>query len=180
MTSAMTEPIRIIVAAVAADFPRLGRLEAAGDAQFPAGRLPGEPGSDNVPVEELEAGLADGLLWIAVASGRRMAEDRADGFGLCVRRGGHLHLRQLVVEPSLQRRGIGTSFLERVFAEAADRGCSAATLTTFADIPWNGPYYGKYGFRPMGPDELTRDLREDLEAERNAGMRERIAMIRSI
>ncbi|MBN1610110.1 MAG: GNAT family N-acetyltransferase [Polyangiaceae bacterium] len=174
----------LIVAADAADFPRLASLEAAGDAQFPPGRLPGEPGSDNVPVEELEAGLADGLLWIAVAGDdvRRpdAAASRADGFALCIRRGDHLHLRQLVVEPSLQRRGIGTSFLRRVLAEASGRGCSAVTLTTFSDIPWNGPYYRKHGFRPLGPDELTKELREDLEAERSAGMRERIAMIRLI
>lgn len=173
----------IIVLADAADYPRLGRIEAAGDAQFPPGRFPGEPGSDNVPLEELEAGRADGLLWIAVANdgGRGTdAAERADGFALCIVRRDHLHLRQLVVEPTQQRRGIGTSFLERVLDEAADKGCSAVTLTTFSDIPWNGPYYQKQGFRPMESSELTPELREDLEAERNAGMRKRIAMIRPI
>lgn len=179
----MTPPSHIIIGADTADFPRLAQLEAAGDAQFPPGRLPGEPGSDNVPVAELEAGRADGLLWIAVANDGSRGTDaalRADGFALCVRRGRHLHLRQLVVEPSLQRRGIGTSFIERVLAEAADRGCSAVTLTTFSDISWNGPYYRQQGFRPMEWNELSMELRQNLEAEREAGMRERIAMIRLI
>jgi GNAT superfamily N-acetyltransferase len=177
----MTAQDHLIVAADAADFPRLARLETAGDAQFPPGRFPGEPGSDNVPIEEFEAGVADGLLWIAVAQDhdqRRETAERADGFALCVERGDHLHLRQLVVEPSLQRLGIGTLFLNWVRAEAVSRGCSAVTLTTFSDIPWNGPYYLKQGYRAMRAEELTPELREDLDAERSAGMRERIAMIR--
>jgi len=168
----MTAPSHIILAADAADYPRLAQIEAAGDAQFPPGRFPGEPGSDNVPMEELDAGRADGLQWIAVAQdGHRRTDTaiRADGFALCVRRGSHLHLRQLVVEPSLQRCGIGTSFIERALTEATNRGCSAVTLTTSSDIPRNGPYYQKKVFRPMESNELSMEVREDLGAERDAG-----------
>lgn len=185
-----------VIPASSFDFSRLGYIEAAGDAQFPPGRLPGEPGSDNVPVVELEAALAEGLLWIAVekdgneerptdagntlGTEKNADADRAVGFAVCEHRADHLHLRQIVIAPPLQRRGIGGLFMERVFSEAVKRGCSAVTLTTFADIPWNAPYYRRHGFRDLQNCEMTPELRKDLEAEKAAGMVRRIAMIRSI
>ena len=187
----------IAVPASSGDFSRLGRIEAAGDAQFPPGRFPGEPGSDNVPLSELEKALSDGLLWIAVEenaeaprtadgeelrdshnSGISSGADRALGFAVCIRRADHLHLRQIVVDPPSQRRGIGKLLLERIFSEAQELGCAAVTLTTFADIPWNSPYYRLRGFLTVEESDLTQALRKDLEEERAAGMIRRIAMIR--
>lgn len=38
-------------------------------------------------------------------------------------------------------------------------GAPALTLTTFAEVPWNAPYYRRCGFRVVGGNELTPGLR---------------------
>jgi hypothetical protein len=35
---------------------------------------------------------------------------------------------------------------------------SALTLTTFAGIPWNGPYYARLGFRTLDVTSLSFGL----------------------
>ena len=37
-------------------------------------------------------------------------------------------------------------------------GLKSVTLTTFANIPWNAPYYERCGFRRLSADELTPGL----------------------
>jgi hypothetical protein len=58
--------------------------------------------------------------------------------------------------------------------EAADRaragGLPALTLTTFADVPWNGPYYERCGFRVLAGDEITPGLRAIREHENALGL----------
>jgi N-acetylglutamate synthase-like GNAT family acetyltransferase len=49
------------------------------------------------------------------------------------------------------RRGIGRALLDHVAALARARGAPALTLTTFAEVPWNGPYYARLGFE-VWPD----------------------------
>ena len=46
----------------------------------------------------------------------------------------------------------------------------AVTLTTFRDVPFNGPWYRRYGFRDLAEAELTPDLRAIREEEGEAGL----------
>ena len=154
------------------DFLRLGAIETVCDAQFPAGRFPGAPGMDNVSKAALEAGLDAGLLWAADLNGA------AVGFALAVSRGEVLHLRQLAVLPACQRQGMGRALVARVSETASALGAAEVTLTTFKDIPWNAPWYEKLGFEAVDEAGLSEELREELDAERNAGMDSRIAMRR--
>lgn len=65
-----------------------------------------------------------------------------------------LHLHQLAVHPDHGRRGVGTALLSAVLDLAGSR---AVTLTTYREIPWNAPWYAKFGFVELdhpGP-ELT-------------------------
>jgi GNAT superfamily N-acetyltransferase len=162
-----------------ADLPCLGPIEAVGDAQFPAGRLPGEPGSDNVPESELAAGVEQGLLQVAVEAG---GSGRVIAFQLARDEGEHLHLRQIVVLPEWQGRGIGRRLISGLATEARRRGLRGITLTTFADIPWNAPLYRKLGFRELDESTLADPafhyLAAELTAERAAGMTGRVGMLR--
>jgi hypothetical protein len=44
------------------------------------------------------------------------------------------------------------------------------TLTTFAEVPWNAPYYLRCGFRRLGVRELTPGLRAIREREAAHGL----------
>ncbi|AXB46984.1 GNAT family N-acetyltransferase [Amycolatopsis albispora] len=62
---------------------------------------------------------------------------------------GNAHLEQLAVHPAHFRRGIGTQLVRAVLDWARAEGFGAVTLCTFADIPWNGPFYRKLGFTDL-------------------------------
>lgn len=79
------------------------------------------------------------------------------------------HLEQLAVHPGHGRRGIGSALLEAVCAEAA--GHTRLTLTTFRDLPWNGPWYADRGFTVLPREEWGPGLEEVWRAEERAGIR---------
>jgi GNAT superfamily N-acetyltransferase len=56
------------------------------------------------------------------------------------------HLAEIDVLPDRQGRGIGQALLDAACQRARDRGHAAMTLTTFRDVPWNGPWYRRNGF----------------------------------
>jgi GNAT superfamily N-acetyltransferase len=62
------------------------------------------------------------------------------------------HLEQLSVLPSHVRRGHGRSLVEAAKAEAAALGCDSMSLRTFADVPWNAPFYADCGFVEAEPE----------------------------
>ncbi|MET7800064.1 GNAT family N-acetyltransferase [Streptomyces decoyicus] len=69
---------------------------------------------------------------------------------------GCTHIEQVSVHPQYAHRGIGRALIDR----AEQDGCAAPlTLTTFAEVPWNAPYYARLGFRILGDTELTPGLR---------------------
>ena len=45
------------------------------------------------------------------------------------------------------------------------------TLSTFRDVPWNGPFYSKIGFRTLQPSEWTSGMRAIREDETQHGLR---------
>ncbi len=65
---------------------------------------------------------------------------------------GHAHLEQLSVLPSFGRRGIGRRLVDAALAEARYRGHALITLRTYADVPWNAPFYASCGFIESEPD----------------------------
>ncbi|MES2094671.1 MAG: GNAT family N-acetyltransferase [Actinomycetota bacterium] len=78
------------------------------------------------------------------------------------------HLEQLSVTPSAARRGHGRALVEAVKSESRLRRCKRVTLRTFADVPWNAPFYSSCGFIERDPDsDFLRDL---LAAEQQRGL----------
>ncbi|HLI73790.1 MAG TPA: GNAT family N-acetyltransferase [Acidimicrobiales bacterium] len=59
---------------------------------------------------------------------------------------GDAHLWQLSVLPQAGRQGRGTALVGAVCRWAASQGLAGVTLTTFADVAWNGPFYARLGF----------------------------------
>ncbi|WP_371780036.1 GNAT family N-acetyltransferase [Streptosporangium subroseum] len=83
---------------------------------------------------------------------------------------GSLHLDQLAVHPDHGRQGIGGRLLEAVCDHAASMGCGAVTLTTFRDVPWNGPWYARRGFAVLDPAEWGPELAALVAHERELGI----------
>jgi GNAT superfamily N-acetyltransferase len=78
------------------------------------------------------------------------------------------HLEQLAVLPEAGRRGHGRALVRAALAEADARGHRRLTLRTYADVPWNAPFYAALGFVESEPD--TDVLRGLVETERLLGL----------
>jgi GNAT superfamily N-acetyltransferase len=70
------------------------------------------------------------------------------------------HIWQLSVHPDHVRQGLGRSLVEAASSWARSTGFDAITLTTYRDVPWNGPFYESLGF------VVVHDLSPGLEAIR--------------
>lgn len=95
---------------------------------------------------------------------------------------GHAHIEQVSVHPGHARRGIGRALIETLAAWAAAHRLPALTLTTFAAVPWNAPYYERLRFRALTDAELGEGLRAIRRAEAARGLDDwpRVAMIRPV
>lgn len=65
---------------------------------------------------------------------------------------GHAHLEQLSVLPESGRQGHGRRLVDAALAEARKRGYSRMTLRTYAEVPWNAPFYASCGFLESIPE----------------------------
>jgi GNAT superfamily N-acetyltransferase len=86
------------------------------------------------------------------------------------REGDDLHIWEFDVRLDCQHRGIGRRLLGRLIAEATAAGIPAITLTTFRDVPWNGPFYLSMGFELLTSEKLDARLSELLAAEIDKGL----------
>ncbi len=81
---------------------------------------------------------------------------------------GMAHIAQLAVLPGSMRQGVGTRLLDRACEWARAQGYRAVTLTTFAEVPWNAPFYAKRGFVELA--EVTAGLAATRAWEASVGL----------
>ncbi|CAA9366657.1 Acetyltransferase [uncultured Leptolyngbya sp.] len=158
--------------AILTDLDLLQGIERAASVLFPAGRLPDS--DDVMPMSELEAANRDRLLLVS------LRDEGVIGFAMSKEYDGLLHLAVMAVHPDHGKRGVGSKLVQGVIERAKRRQLQGVTLTTFRDLPWNAPFYGKLGFRTLSDSELSFMLRETLGKEESLGMTERVAMLYSI
>ena len=120
---------------------------------------------------EAYAELAEqGLVFLAELDGAPAGMAAGEAFPKA------LHLHELAVRHALQGQGVGRALVKAVAKEARRRGLPAVTLTTFATIPWNGPWYARLGFEELTQATLSEWLRQKLEDEYGRGLTDRCAM----
>lgn len=90
------------------------------------------------------------------------------GFVHVLNADGHAHLEQLSVLPAFGRRGYGRRLVAAALQEARERGYTRVTLRTYADIPWNAPFYASCGFLESIPE--TPFQRGLLDTETTLGL----------
>ncbi|MEM8601770.1 MAG: GNAT family N-acetyltransferase, partial [Bacteroidota bacterium] len=117
--------------------------------------------------------LRAGLLFVSEEDGAVV------GFACATRMEAYVHLHEMSVHPDYGRRGIGGALLARVVEAARSQHAVGVTLTTFADVPWNRPFYERHGFSSPSSNSIPAFLKGMVAAETGAGMTERIAMVRS-
>ena len=81
-----------------------------------------------------------------------------------------VHVWEVAVGEPYQQQGIGSRLMARIAAQARDAGACALTLTTFRDVPWNGPFYASLGYEVIDPETYSARLRRVLELEVQAGI----------
>lgn len=165
----------MIRAAVDDDVPTIRQIERAAGVLFnDAGmRFVGEMAPAGL--DELRRFAREGRAWVYVD-----ADDHPIGFVLADAVDGRGHVEQVSVHPSHPGHGIGRQLIDRTDEWAAEQGLSDLTLTTYVEVPWNGPYYERLGFRFIPDDELTDELRAIRAKETALGLDRwpRAAMIR--
>ena len=144
----------IIRDARAAEVPRLREIDWDAGQVFRDIGMPEAAEFEPRTLAELADSQRAGLLWVAAVEG-----DEPASFLMGVVLDGCLHVEQLSTAPAAARRGLGRALLDHAADWARAGGLPALTLTTFADVPWNGPYYERCGFRVLRDDEITPGLR---------------------
>ncbi|MDT6984272.1 GNAT family N-acetyltransferase [Streptomyces lusitanus] len=136
------------------ELPALQDVERAAGAPFRDLGMAEIADDDPPALQELERYRAAGRCWVA-------ADERNDPVAYVTAEpvDGALHVEQVSVHPRAARRGVGRALLAHAAEHAREEGLSALTLTTFADVPWNAPYYARLGFRTLTGPDLTPGLR---------------------
>ncbi|QIS24198.1 GNAT family N-acetyltransferase [Nocardia terpenica] len=83
---------------------------------------------------------------------------------------GNAHIEQVSVHPDHAGRRLGRDLIEYAAEWAVARGIPALTLTTFTEVPWNGPYYERLGFHRLPVAQETPGLRAARAAEAAHGL----------
>lgn len=154
-----------IRAAQADELPRLREIERAAGRAFRDLGMPEIADDEPASLDELARYQRDGLAWVAVA-----ADGPPLAYLLADRVDGALHVEQVSVHPDAARRGVGRALLDHAAGFAAAEGLPALTLTTFAEVPWNAPYYRRLGFHQLAEPELGPGLREIRSREAARGL----------
>jgi len=150
-----------------ADLAQLPDVEAAADELFvPLG------------ITDLPAPASAGeraRAWRVLVVGRPVR-----GFAVLELLDGAVHLEQLSVDPAHGRQGIGAVLLAASVEAAREHGADRVTLLTYADVPWNAPFYARHGWQAVEPTPALQALRQrevGLDLDRHG---ERVAMVRRV
>jgi GNAT superfamily N-acetyltransferase len=154
-----------ITTATKADLPVMREIERAAGTAFAEVGMREIADDEPLSLEELAGYQEGGRAWVAEDGGGRpvayLIADLVDD---------NVHVEQVSVHPDAARRGIGRTLLDHAAAYASARGASALTLTTFAEVPWNAPYYARCGFRVVPDAELSPALRAIRDREMSHGL----------
>jgi GNAT superfamily N-acetyltransferase len=147
------------------DFARLQDIEMAAGRAFAGAGMPSVADGEPFSVAELLSFQSDGRAWV-------VPDERDVPIAYLVAEwvDGNVHIEQVSTHPDAAGRGLGRDLIEHVAGWARGRGAPALTLTTFVEVPWNGPYYERLGFRRLAPGEETAGLRALRAAEAAHGL----------
>jgi GNAT superfamily N-acetyltransferase len=154
-----------IRAALVTELPALQAIERAAGLMFCDIGMPEVAQYGPWPLPEMTARQDAGQLWVVASD-----DDGPAGYLMADLVDGCLQIEQVTVHPNSARRGLGRALLDHAASRAAAEGLPALTLTTFAHVPWNAPYYARCGFRVLDGAEITPGLQAIREREAALGL----------
>ncbi len=145
---------------------RLRKIEDEAGTLFDGLGLIDESLDPSFPLDRAAELVALGQVWVAC-----LANDLPVAMAITSVRDNAVYLEEIDVVRGHGRRGLGARLLEHVCSWAQVRGYTAVTLSTFRDVPWNGPFYRKHGFRDLLPAEWSPGMLAIREKEAKHGLR---------
>ncbi len=157
--------------------PVLRELERAAGAPFRDLGMAAVADDEPQAVADLARFQQDGRAWVAADDA-----DTAIAYLLVEVVDGNAHVEQVSVHPGHARQGLGKALLDTVADWADHHDLAALTLMTYADVPWNAPYYERLGFEVLTDAQMTSGLRRirEHEAARGLARWRRVTMRRPI
>ena len=146
----MTSLVRV---AAASDLPALREIERAAGEAFRDLGMAAVADDEPLSIDTLNGYAVAGRAWVVAPGSGPIAYVIADVVD------GASHIEQVSVHPDHAGHRHGRALIEHVAAWSIGQGRRGLTLTTFRDVPWNGPYYEQCGFRYLEDAELTPGLR---------------------
>lgn len=152
------------------DPPKLAAIERSAASLFRDVGLDWIADGDTMQPDLLIAMCRSGSVWVAVDDA-----DEPVGFLAAYPLDEQFHISEISVARSHQRRGIGAALIAAATDYARTQNFRSLTLTTYRDVPWNGPFYTALGFVEIdasaaGP-EHQRKLRTEAEAGHDVSRR---------
>lgn len=139
-------------------------IEAAAGRKFLEIDGIGSAGSNTMPVDRLQRYIRKGHCLVS------FVDERLVGFLVNEPFSRELHIWEIDVDPDYQGRGIGAGLIRACQIDARNSGFSAITLTTFRDVPWNGPFYARLGFEEVTALDAHPRLAGELALEADHGL----------
>ncbi|WBB51034.1 GNAT family N-acetyltransferase [Verrucosispora sp. WMMA2044] len=147
------------------ELPVLQGIERAAGQCFRDIGMPQIADDEPLPLDVLGRYQEAGRAWVATD-----ATDGPVGYLIADLVDGNFHIEQVSVHPAVARRGIGRQLITHLADRAMADDIRALTLTTFADVPWNAPYYARCGFQTLRERDLTNGLRAIRQREAAHGL----------
>jgi GNAT superfamily N-acetyltransferase len=143
----------VIRVASLSDLPALRDIEHAAGVPFRDLGMSAIADDEPLTVDQLATYQRDGRAWVY--------GNPPVAYILAEEIDGYAHIEQVSVHPGHSRHGIGRRLMDHVAQWGTSRGLAGLTLTTFADVPWNAPYYARLGFEIVTePSPGLRAVRE--------------------
>ena len=159
------------------ELPLLANIERDAARLFLTVGLPDIAEAEPTPLAFLQSIARCGLVLVAPK------DDAPVGFILVGFLDRAVHIHEFCVMIDHGRKGLGRRLVQEACGFAAAEGMPAVTLSTFRDIPWNGPFYERLGFQYLVRDEWTpalyllhhREIDLGLPVDRRGFMRKDLA-----
>jgi GNAT superfamily N-acetyltransferase len=150
------------------DAPQLPLIEQSAGEAFRGTVHDWVADDESEPPEAFLPMIAAGDVLVAEADGAVV------GYVRVGQEGDELHVFELDVRSEHQGRGVGKALMAAARDVAVARACSAMTLTTFSNLPFNAPFYRRLGFVAL--EAPSPRLAANLSREAERGLTDRCAM----